>query len=192
MKDRISTYPGRVRLIPVEGQENVFDLTRADEPIQEGTPLNKNSLLKDATAALFGMTDYALPDEVFAAIATMLIGKPGIETGSYVGTGNAGQSYPNSLTFDFKPKILIIQHETLSDMNQLEGYDNWPKGINWVFFIEGVNQVLVRQGTSNSSNTNLIITRDGNTISWYHDYTTPFSSSQLNYGSAVYRYLAIG
>lgn len=74
MKDRISLYPGRVRLTPVSGQTNVYDLERADEPLQEGTPLNKNSILKDATAALFGMTENALPDEVLAKIALILNG----------------------------------------------------------------------------------------------------------------------
>ena len=30
MKERVSTYPGRVKLIPVEGQENIYDMERAD------------------------------------------------------------------------------------------------------------------------------------------------------------------
>ncbi len=41
IKDRIPTYPGRVRMIPVEGQPNTYDMVRADEPIEPGTPLNK-------------------------------------------------------------------------------------------------------------------------------------------------------
>lgn len=55
MQDRVSLYPGRVKLAPVPGQENTFDLVRADQPTQEGTPLNKASLLKDATAAILGL-----------------------------------------------------------------------------------------------------------------------------------------
>lgn len=69
MKDRVSLHPGRIKLIPVEGQENTYDLERADEPVQEGTPLNKNSILKDTTAELFGMNEEALPDEVFAELS---------------------------------------------------------------------------------------------------------------------------
>ena len=64
MKDRVSLYPGRVTLTPVSGQANTYDLTRADQPTQEGTPLNKASLLKDATAALFGLPNTAVPDDV--------------------------------------------------------------------------------------------------------------------------------
>lgn len=41
VEDRVSTYPGRVKLTPVSGQTNVYDMSRADEPVQEGTPLNK-------------------------------------------------------------------------------------------------------------------------------------------------------
>ena len=53
VKDRIPTYPGRVKLIPVAGQANTYDLVRADEPIEAGTPINKalfQSLLDDINA----------------------------------------------------------------------------------------------------------------------------------------------
>lgn len=56
MKDRIPMYPGRVMLIPVSGQENIYDMTRADQPEQEGTPLNKASLLTDETAEAIGLS----------------------------------------------------------------------------------------------------------------------------------------
>ena len=55
MKDRVPTYPGRVKLTPVEGQENTYDMTRADQPAQAGTPLNKATLLKDETAEKLGL-----------------------------------------------------------------------------------------------------------------------------------------
>ena len=53
VKDRIPTYPGRVKLIPVAGQANTYDLVRADEPIEAGTPINRalfQSLLADIDA----------------------------------------------------------------------------------------------------------------------------------------------
>lgn len=65
MQDRVSLYPGRVKLVPVAGQENTYDMVRADSPTQEGTPLNKDTLLKDATAALFGLGADAVPDDMF-------------------------------------------------------------------------------------------------------------------------------
>lgn len=66
MQDRVPLYPGRVMLKPVPGQENTFDMVRADSPTQEGTQLNKANLLKDATAAMFGLGDTAVPDEILA------------------------------------------------------------------------------------------------------------------------------
>ena len=34
-----------------------------------------------------------------------------IATGSYVGTGTAGESSPNTLTFPFEPKMVVITAE---------------------------------------------------------------------------------
>lgn len=68
MQDRIPLYPGRVKMTPVAGQTNTFDMVRADDPTQEGTPLNKATLLKDATAALYGLGPDAVPDDVLAWI----------------------------------------------------------------------------------------------------------------------------
>lgn len=69
MKDRVPLYPGRVRLTPVSGQENTYDMVRADEPTQEGTPLSKATFLKDATAALFGLDATAVPDDALAVLS---------------------------------------------------------------------------------------------------------------------------
>ena len=68
MQDRVPLYQGRVRLTPVSGQENTYDMVRADEPTQEGTPLNKATFLKDDTAALFGLGTDAVPDDAFVAL----------------------------------------------------------------------------------------------------------------------------
>ena len=50
------------------GQANTFDMVRADDPTQAGTPLNKATFLKDATAALFGLGTDAVPDDVLAEL----------------------------------------------------------------------------------------------------------------------------
>ena len=73
MKDRVPLYPGRVTLTPVSGQANTFDLVRADQPTQEGTPLNKATLLKDATAALFGKTNAAVPDDILSLLSKSMM-----------------------------------------------------------------------------------------------------------------------
>ena len=78
MQDRVPLYPGRVKLTPVAGHENVYDMVRQDQPTQEGTPLNKNSLLKDATAELFQLGTDAVPDDVLKILSkSALIDKDG-------------------------------------------------------------------------------------------------------------------
>ena len=39
--DRVPLNPGRMKLIPVNGMEDTFDMVRADNPSVEGTPINK-------------------------------------------------------------------------------------------------------------------------------------------------------
>lgn len=69
MKDRVPRYPGRVTLTPVSGQANTYDMVRADQPTQEGTPINKDTLLKDTTAAALGLTGDPTVDDAFARLA---------------------------------------------------------------------------------------------------------------------------
>lgn len=61
VEDRVSTYPGRVKLTPVSGQTNVYDMIRADVPVQEGTPLNK---------ALLDQKAYTLTGDVRVYVST--------------------------------------------------------------------------------------------------------------------------
>lgn len=69
MKDRIPANPGRVLITPESGGAPYYaTVTRADNPTQEGTALNKYNLLKDATAAMFGMGSGAVPDGVLQYI----------------------------------------------------------------------------------------------------------------------------
>ena len=42
--DRVPTYPGRVRLIPVEDRPGLYDIVRDDVPVVEGTPLDKAAI----------------------------------------------------------------------------------------------------------------------------------------------------
>ena len=73
MKDRISLYPGRVKLTPVSGQTNVYDLERADEPLQEGTPLNRDTLLSAEVASFLGLAENATPSEALKILAADLV-----------------------------------------------------------------------------------------------------------------------
>ena len=72
MKDRIPLYPGRVKLTAVDGQPGVYDMVRADEATEQGTPISKATLLDDDTAALYGLTgDAATVNNVLAKTAPL-------------------------------------------------------------------------------------------------------------------------
>ena len=57
MKDRVVEFPHRYQLVPVSGQSGTYDIIAKPGTVTEvGTPLNKATLLKDETAALYGLT----------------------------------------------------------------------------------------------------------------------------------------
>lgn len=61
VEDRVPTYAGRVKLTPVSGETNMYDMVRADMPITEGTPINK---------ALFDNKAYTLTSDVTVYVST--------------------------------------------------------------------------------------------------------------------------
>lgn len=69
MKDRVPTKPGRVKLTKADGSSEYVTMERADEPTQVGTPLNKGTLLSDATAAALGLTGDATVNDGLAKLA---------------------------------------------------------------------------------------------------------------------------
>lgn len=78
MQDRIVEHPNRYRLVPVSGEDNVFDLIpEPGEVTQEGTPLNKQNLLGAVTAQQlgFGTFDDPTVSEAFSAVKAFLDGK---------------------------------------------------------------------------------------------------------------------
>lgn len=79
MRDRVPKYPGRVRLTPVPGQNNVYDMVRADQPEEAGTPLNKQSLLTDETAEEIGLQpgDNPTPNDALYHLAAHTAVKAG-------------------------------------------------------------------------------------------------------------------
>lgn len=214
MQDRVPLYPGRVTLTPVSGQANTFDLTRADQPTQEGTPLNKASLLKDATAALYGLPNTAVPDNVLSKIKTLIDSananantKARIATGSYTGTGTYGASNPNSLTFEFAPKIVLLTIANTgksgnnpyaypmlfgSNVGAKDGFTSYIMHTDMLSTTYKNGLGFAGIGSSNYSYTYGKKSSDGKTFSWYN---TTDDSAQCNRPASsglVYHYFAIG
>ena len=106
-----------------------------------------------------------------------------IETGSYVGTGTYGQANPNTLTFGFAPKFLILaglfEYPTRSDYRMFAFLG--PYG--------GFASSAYRYWDDSSGSLNSVFAEvSGNTISWYKDSAV----YQMNDTKSTYFYVAIG
>ena len=81
MNDRIPAEgkAGRVLITPENGSAPFYaTVTMADEPLEEGTPLNKATLLKDTTAVLLGGGEGGdAPEEIAAQRTGDLAGDGG-------------------------------------------------------------------------------------------------------------------
>ena len=205
MQDRVPVNPGRVLITPENGGAAYYaTMTRADNPTQEGTPLNKTTLLKDATAALYGLGVDATPDDVLVKLGALYDLRSYIATGSYVGTGALGSSNPNMLTFEFEPKILVFFDGSGSIMS---GYNMTSSGITTDFPLIGdctavstsyndkTSPGLFALGSVGKYYTQFKFSADRKTLYWYNDFTTNETNGrlwQLNAYGTVYRYIAIG
>lgn len=168
----------------------------------EGTPLNKQTLLQDTTAQQFGFTGDATVDQVLQilknaavvnsagdALETILGSKllsiPGVQivTGSYIGTGTYGASNPNTLTFEFEPKIVFVM------LNGLVGY-----GESLGFCaITGLNSYRSGIGSGSPYWVTQYFTWSGNALQWYATASSEMDAScQLNNSGTTYYYTAIG
>lgn len=103
------------------------------------------------------------------------IGNTRTAHGSYVGTGTFGQVCPNSLTFDFEPKAVIVRPK----MDQMNRVLLAIKGVNYcgIYDNQGSSQVIYFDWGDKS-------------VSWYYNGGEPHS--QLNSADTTYHYIAIG
>lgn len=97
-----------------------------------------------------------------------------IETGSYVGTGTYGNGNPNSLTFGFVPKIVVV-----GGCNNMEGASYR------LIMIYGSPYATVQMG--NSSGDTYLFWSD-KTVSWHNRNG---ATTQMN-SLYTYYYIAIG
>lgn len=97
MKDRIPTKPGRVQLVPVTGQTNLYDMTMADEPTEVGTALNKANLLSDAAVAAVWPSS-APADPVPSDAFTQLAGLAPKQLCDYTNTASISSSSGATIT----------------------------------------------------------------------------------------------
>lgn len=99
-----------------------------------------------------------------------------IATGSYEGAGNVGPDTPNTLTFPFKPKVVVVQGVSAS-----------VGGFCWVY---GSTRGYV---TPNESVYNVLNWKNTE-LSWYYAFTADSDAKnrQFNAQGQTYNYVAIG
>ena len=124
--------------------------------------------------------------DVLAQLGT----KAKIQTGSYVGTGTYGESNPNTLTFDFVPKIVVIfGYSDYSGFMSLAVINTDMPNINsaqprYAYFYGGNTDgqdsgLMPKDRTAKSLN--------GKTLSWYG----PTIYFQCNVSGNTYYYYAL-
>lgn len=157
---------------------------------QQGTALNKENLLTDSTAALYGLGTDAVPDDVLVKAKSLIStaqstaeGRAQIVSGSYVGTGRNGSSNPNSLTFSKVPYLLIIEYVSGSDRI----YGQWYGLFSPRLYGSSYSDMAYRLGVGQTSSSSYART-DGNTVYWYSDEN---EANQLNTSGQTYKYWAI-
>ena len=154
MKDRVSANPGRVLITPEDGSGAFYaTLAMADNPTVVGTPLNKASLLTDATAALFGLGPDAVPDDAFMAIPSLVV----IGSSSVKGPDTTTQA--GAVELGFKPRLLIVFYQNSSTyIGPAANQSNYNKTV-----ARRVPVIVTQSG----SNAGVEITETGFTFSAY-------------------------
>lgn len=102
-------------------------------------------------------------------------------TGSYVGTGTYGSNNPNNLIFDFEPKLVIVLGNT----------DITGAPVNAIFVRDCPFARVICVAT-NILASNIRITWDKNSVSWYNSINAIYQLNSSDYGGIPYHYIAFG
>ena len=143
---------------------------------------SKTDIITTGTLAQLGLSANKLPNDAFQRIKALIDGKPNIQTGSYAGTGTYGANNPCRLTFNFKPKVVII--------NQVDN------GTTEATFRESIILCLwygseYARGVGSGNNGICHVTWNAKTVSWYSEENDD-ADSQMNRMGFTYYYLGIG
>lgn len=192
MKDRVPApgREGRVKLTLDNSEVLAGVLEMDDNPTVPGTPYNKLAVLRDLTAALYGLDDTAVPDDIFAILGAAALydgnggltdtqgrtikAGPWIASGSYVGTGTYGANNPTTITFPFAPAFVMLGNDT--------------RNLDFAFFRPGSNTFYRINGNQNIGRT-LSCTMENGTLTMT---ATESDYGQANHNGDTYRWFAIG
>lgn len=115
-------------------------------------------------------------------VIELLSGASGVQfsAGSYVGTGTYGTSNRTSLTFDFVPKLLIVQ--------RVYAASTYSWATDTMIWLGGSSYVRRGNSTVVYNDIGTVMVSE-NTVSWYN---TVDAQRQLNTSNGTYTYIAIG
>lgn len=121
-----------------------------------------------------------------------------VETGYYVGTGESGELSPNSLTFDFVPKLIFLFDSGGRPHIQynFDQYDSTPiYGLCSSLTTKFEKDKLFNSPHYSTDYRGSIFAKkseDGKTISWYIEGEGMYGKAQHNEAGVIYLYFALG
>ena len=123
--------------------------------------------------------------KIDAALKAVADGGTKIVTGTYTGTGEYGAAHPNTLTFDFVPKIVwIVTQNQYSTPHRAVLIHGCTAASSSDYRSYGISSVTWNDAARS--------------VTWYADYqggtgsTKPEISAQMNSKDTIYLYVAIG
>lgn len=127
----------------------------------------------DMTSGILAVARGGTGERSLEALAEAM-GMPNVVTGSYAGADKTGANNPNTLTFEFEPKLVAVGDASSGTMG---------------VFVRGVSKA---QGATGDSAAEMItVSWTANGVSWY--VTAGMSAAnQFNAPGTTYHYVAIG
>lgn len=161
----MSLYLGQEKIENISTQITGNGLPSDDLPLSDGEA-------SAGTSSLYSRSDHIHP------ISSNLY------TTQYTGTGVYGSSNPNTLNFDFVPKLVMI---TILSGSNAQVPTFFTQGYAWAYFM---NVPGTSTGTTSVTASAIVVTwsEDGKTLSWYGKGTV--ATMQLNANGYIYQVFA--
>lgn len=170
---------GRVKLTFDDGSVKYAQMEMADDPLEDGTPWAKETVLTDETASIYGLDASATPNDVFKKIPQFMSGKAEAEIGKYTGTGES----TNVITFRKKPFMVFLYEE---NPNLSEN------GASWLMWADGISTPTLLTSEYAFYSTTITLEENVMTIKGEADTGYPERAAimALNNSEEKYHYIA--
>ncbi len=197
--DRVPKHAGRVRLIPVSGQADLFTMTRADEPTVEGTPLDKSTLDSITQSRLTGR--YYTPTVTRATVSSATSTSNPIPQSGWINISDTGAQSGNYIVTASGSRSNVFSPDKAFDGDSTSSWQVADEitGETWIAVNFGTPIIITKmrvywtsqdgedfiirlQGSNNGSNWVDVASRSGSltaAIEWAFTNSTPYSQYRL-------------